>query len=296
MYQSLDLFLDFLTQEKGLSANSIAAYRRDLFKFISWLDNKGITDTREVTYQNILDFFITQRKKGIKERSVLRMHSSFRQFFLYLKREKIIEKSPAANLESIKIGKKAPVYLSFSEIMELLRAPDTKTPLGRRDEAMLELLYVTGLRVSELVGLTMNSINFEIGALMAFGKGSKERLVPIHGQTLEKIRDYIQETRPLIAKKNRDTGHLFLNYNGGTMSRVGFWKIIKKYVLKSGVFKDISPHSLRHSFATHLLENGADLRSLQQMLGHADISTTEIYTHVVKDKLRSVHREFHPRS
>ncbi|MBF0275299.1 MAG: site-specific tyrosine recombinase XerD [Nitrospinae bacterium] len=296
MFDLIDIFLNYLQLEKGLAENSVAAYRRDLFKFFTWLEKKKISTIKEVTFYVIQDFFAEEKRKGIKETSILRMHSSFRQFFLFLKREGKIEDSPTNNLESIKTRKKSPVFLTLEEVLTLLKAPDANESLGGRDAVMLELLYVTGLRVSELMDLTLNSIDFEIGLLRTMGKGSKERVVPVHVDTLKKVKAYWEEVRPLIMEGKKDYGYLFPNYKGGRMSREGFWKLIKKYSLKCGILKDISPHSLRHSFATHLLENGADLRSLQQMLGHSDISTTEIYTHVVKEKLQKVHKEFHPRS
>ncbi len=291
-----DLFLGFLAQEKGLAENSIAAYRRDLFKCIGWLEKKKITAFRDVTPSHLQEFLTEQRKKGLGERSVRRLHSPLRQLYLFLKREGKVHASPVHDLEVIKVSKPIPKYLTLQEVLALINAPDSSTPIGNRDAMMLELLYVTGLRISELLDLRINSIDYELGVLLTRGKGGKERIVPIHHDSLAKLRDYTENIRhQLLKRKGEDPGNLFLNYQGKRMSRQGFFKLLRKYALTAGITADVSPHLLRHSFASHLLENGADLRALQQMLGHADIATTEIYTHVVKEKLIETHKRHHPR-
>ncbi len=293
----LDLFLGFLAQEKGLSRNSIDAYRRDLIKCIGWLEKRKRSDFSDATTEDIRSFLTAERKKGLGERSVRRLLSPLRQLFIFLKREGKVSSSPLQGIEAIKVSKPIPKYLSLDEVLSLMHAPDTASAIGQRDAIMLELLYVTGLRVSELLDLRVNSIDYETGVLLTCGKGSKERIVPIHQETVHKLKEYASLLRDTFLKqKGEDPGNLFLNYRGKRMSRQGFFKLIRKYALQAGVRIDISPHILRHSFATHLLENGADLRALQQMLGHADIATTEVYTHLVREKLIEVHKKHHPRA
>jgi integrase/recombinase XerD len=233
-------------------------------------------------------------EKGLSDRSQARHISSLRVFFKFLAHERWIHSNPMGQMESPKTAQKLPHFLSEEEVEALLQAPDTKTPRGLRDQAMIELLYATGLRVTELLGLKTHEVDLTVGYVRTIGKGKKERIVPVGARALEAIKRYISEVRPLLNAGKRSE-YLFLNRNGHALTRQWFWQAIKAYALKAGILKKMSPHVVRHSFATHLLNRGADLRSLQMMLGHADISTTQIYTHLTMDRLKEIHRRYHPR-
>lgn len=295
MDQLTDSFLTYLTVVKGLSKNTVESYHRDIQKLCSFLENKGITNVEEVDYKNILDFLSNLKEKNLKARSIARTLISIRQYFKYLLIENIIKKDPTFLIRTPKTKRILPQVLSIEDIERLLASPNEGNIESIRDKAMLETLYATGIRVSELVGLGLNDINFELGYLVAYGKGSKERIVPIGENAKSKLRTYLDTGRPRLLKSKTST-HLFITRLGKKMTRQGFWKIITKYAKKSGITKKISPHTLRHSFATHLLERGADLRAIQMMLGHSDISTTQIYTHIERERLREVHKKYHPRS
>lgn len=289
----LDSYFNYITVEKGLSLNTLESYSRDLNRFLSFLGKNGI-DLFSAGHQDILSFLMYLRNKGLKVRSCTRSLIAVRSFYKFLQREGIHESSPTLKVDIPKYWNKLPEVLNIAEVEKLLETPDLNTPLGIRDKSMLEVIYATGLRVSELVSLKMENINHQVGYLTTIGKGSKERVIPLGETALHWIKEYIATVRVSLLRE-RSSSVLFLNYAGRRMTRQGFWKIIRSYALKAGIGKKISPHILRHSFATHLLERGADLRSLQMMLGHSDISTTQIYTHVNAERLKSVHKQYHPR-
>ncbi len=291
----LSSYLDYLAIEKGLSNNSLEAYSHDLIDFTSSIQKQDSKDIKSITSKDIRSYISFLRRQSLSSKSIIRKIASLKGFFKYLQIKGVIEENPVVNIESPKIWKQLPHTLNITEVALLLCQPDTKTPAGIRNQAMLEILYGSGLRVSELIELTTNSINLEVGFLRCFGKGSKERVVPIGEVAMKWIRDYLEHARPLILK-NSTSEHLFITRSGKKMTRQGFWKIVKKYALKAGIKKTISPHTLRHSFASHLLEGGADLRSVQALLGHSDISTTQIYTHLTTEKIREIYRKHHPRA
>ena len=291
----LDSFLTYLAVEKGLSKNTIESYGRDVRKLALFLQENKITSIHDISYEKIRDFLSHFKKQGFSDTTTVRTIVSIKQFFKYLRLEKIIEEDPTSQIQTPKMKKSIPGVISLEDVERVLAAPDESTPEGIRDLAMLEVLYATGIRVSELIGLKLNEVNFEMGFVIVYGKGSKERIVPIGEKAQEKLKTYMAQSRPSLLK-SREAKELFVTRRGGGMTRQGFWKLIKTYALKSGITKDISPHTLRHSFATHLLERGADLRAIQIMLGHSDISTTQIYTHVEGERLKEIHKKYHPRS
>ena len=291
----LDSFLSYLVVEKGLSENTLESYGRDLKKFLLFIKSRGITSAREIKYGDILDFMTRSREEGLNATTIVRSMVSVKQFFKYLLSEKVLSEDPTAHIKTPKMKKAIPGVISLDDVESILGAPDESTPEGLRDAAMLEILYATGIRVSELIGLKLNDVNFELGFVVVYGKGSKERVVPIGDKAREKLLSYLRDSRPALLK-GREAKALFVTRRGAGMTRQGFWKIIKAQALKAGVTKKISPHTLRHSFATHLLERGADLRTIQVMLGHSDISTTQIYTHVESERLKEIHKKYHPRS
>jgi len=293
--QLIDSFLTYLTAVKGLSKNTLESYGRDILKLAVFLEGKDITHIDQVGYKHILDFLTYLKEQGLNTRSTSRTLISVRQFFKFLLTEKFIESDPTFLIRTPKIKMGLPETLSLEDVEKLLSSPDESSPEGIRDKSMLEVLYATGIRVSELVELGLNDVNFELGYIIAYGKGSKQRIVPIGEKAKIKLREYLDTSRPRLLK-SRTSPHLFVTRLGRKMTRQGFWKIIKAYSRKSGLTKKISPHTLRHSFATHLLERGADLRAIQVMLGHSDISTTQIYTHIERERLKEVHKKYHPRS
>lgn len=295
MDQLLDSFIAYLAVEKGLSKNTLESYGRDVGKFIAFIHEKNISSVDAIKYDDILDFLSHFKKQGFSDTTTVRTIVSIKQFFKYLQLEKIIKEDPSSQIQTPKMKKSIPGVISLEDVEKILAAPDESTPEGIRDLAMLEVLYATGIRVSELIGLKLNEVNFEMGFVIVYGKGSKERIVPIGEKAQEKLKAYMENSRPALLK-SKEAKELFVTRRGGGMTRQGFWKLIKTYALKSGITKDISPHTLRHSFATHLLERGADLRTIQIMLGHSDISTTQIYTHVESERLREIHKKYHPRS
>jgi integrase/recombinase XerD len=291
----IDEFIDYLAVEKRLSPNTLEAYRRDLDKFIARQRCRTNETLIRLGREDIMRYISLLKKEGMANSTITRHLVTLRQFYHYLIAERGLEEDPTANIDSPSIWKKLPQVLNYQEIEALLKQPDPNTPLGIRDRAMLELLYATGIRVSELISLTLNDINLEGGYLISYGKGSKERIVPIGEIAIQRLRDYLYRIRAQYFRGEKSP-ILFLNRSGTALSRQGFWKIIKKYARAAGIKGDITPHSLRHSFATHLLAGGADLRSVQKMLGHADITTTQIYTHITKERLREQYDRFHPRS
>jgi integrase/recombinase XerD len=294
MNQYLDLFLSFLAVEKGLSANTLEAYSRDGGKYLSFLEKEGCSAPGLIRSLHIASFLSDLKKAGLGPRSRARALSCVRMFHRFLETEGYSDCNPASLIDAPKTLGKLPSVLSFRDVEALLAAPSGESPVDIRDKAMLELLYATGLRVSELVLLKTREVNLSAGFLLAFGKGDKERLVPM-GETAVVFLKRYQTTVRRLLDKSADNEYLFLSRLGKPMTRQAFWNIIKKRTAQAGIGKNISPHTLRHSFATHLLENGADLRSVQIMLGHADLSSTQIYIHVTRERLKRIHEEFHPR-
>ncbi len=290
----LQQFLDALWLESGLSNNTVEAYRRDLLAFASWLKEDD-TDLAAATREDILRYQGVRLREGRKARSEARLLSSLRRFYRYLCREEIRESDPTVQIESPRIGKSLPSGLTEQEVEALLAEPDTDVPLGLRDRAMLEVLYATGLRVSELVALTIEQVNMRQGLVRCVGKGNKERLVPLGEIALDWLQRYLWESRPALLI-GRATDDLFPTRRGKAMTRQAFWYLIKRYAEQASIDKPLSPHTLRHAFATHLLNHGADLRVVQLLLGHADLSTTQIYTHVARERLKSLHATHHPRA
>lgn len=287
-------FLAFSSVEKGLSANSLAAYRTDLTCLAQFLAQRQL-DIASARGSDLGDFVDSLFERGLGARSVGRYVSSVRGVYRYLLDQDRLREDPTVNLRSPGQWKTLPKYLTLGEVDQLLDVPDTEQALGNRDCAMLQLLYATGLRVSELVSVRLSELDTKMGLIRTVGKGDKTRLVPVGTSALESIEDYMTRFRPSILKQKKSP-YLFVTARGGSMSRQAFWKLLKKHGLVAGISKTITPHVLRHSFATHLLERGADLRSLQLMLGHADISTTQIYTHVLRTRMRAIYDKHHPRS
>lgn len=287
-----DQFINHLRVERGLADNTIQSYSRDLIRFFQFLERRGLSPLH-VTQDYIMDYMSTLQ--GILSvRSSARNLSALKMFFRFLVSDGKIKSSPARLLGAPKLPHRLPRVLSPQEVNLLLSQPDPSNHRGQRDKAMMELLYATGLRVSELVGLKISNINLEAGYVRMVGKGSKERMVPTGTKSLDALKDYLSGGRVTLLKKHTSS-YVFLNSRGRPITRQGFWKIIKRYGIKAGIKKEITPHGLRHSFASHLLEGGADLRSVQIMLGHADISTTQIYTHITRERLKQIHEKYHPR-
>jgi integrase/recombinase XerD len=292
---ALDLFLSHVRLEKGLAANSVEAYGRDLRRYAEHLASLGVIDWAAVGRDEVrahLGFLVEQ---GLSSRSQARALSAIRSLHALLAREKLVPLDATDEIDSPRPGRRLPALLSREEIEGLLAAPDPRKPAGRRDRAMLELLYATGLRVSELVSLELNDVNLETRVLIARGKGSKERLVPVGAPAAEAVRAYLAAAREALLRGRRSR-HLFVTPRGGKMTRQGFAKILSRWARAAGIRRAVSPHKLRHSFATHLLEGGADLRAVQAMLGHADVATTQIYTHVDRTHVRKLYDRFHPRA
>jgi integrase/recombinase XerD len=294
MRDLLSRYYNYLLIEKGAAGNTLEAYGRDVKRYINFLEANGLADIQSATPQVVIDFLVQIKGEGLSANSTNRALAALRGFYKYLLQEKVLEESPLTHIELAKVWMRLPDTVSREEMNRILSQPGDATPAALRDSAMLELLYATGLRVSELRSLTMNSINWQVGFLVVMGKGSKERVVPIGKTAYDVVRRYVDQARPLMIK-TKTTDVLFLNRFGGAFTRQGLWKIIVHYAQKAGLQKSVHPHTFRHSFASHLLEGGADLRAVQVMLGHSDISTTQIYTHVTKDRLKEIHRQFHPR-
>ena len=294
MDELVDRYINYLVVEKGLAAKTIEAYSLDLSEFLNFLKQAGIEQVASVDPAVLLKHLISLRNNGLGPRSRARHLVTLRGFFRFLVHEKLMIQDPARLIDMPKSGLRLPDVLSVKDVEKLLNAPDPGKPKEARDAAMIELLYAAGLRVSELVNLKVRDVNLEAGFVRVFGKGAKERVVPIGLYAKEKINTYIETFRPLLLKTHISP-HLFVGRAGKPMTRQGFWKLLRQYVLRAGIHKNVTPHSLRHSFASHLLEGGADLRAVQIMLGHVDISTTQIYTHVARERLKSVHTKYHPR-
>lgn len=290
-------FMHFLIVEKGLAKNTIESYQRDLKNYALYLAKvEEISELNAVSRMNIVQFLGHLKSQGKSSKTVARHVASIRSFHQFLLREKATEQDPTVHIETPKTERTLPRILSIAEVEALLEAPEESTPLGMRDKAMLEILYATGIRVSELIQLKLDDVHLTMGFVRCIGKGNKERIIPIGQTAMNVLEKYLEDARlKLRSKKHRDD-HLFLNHHGKGLTRQGFWKNLKALAKKANIEKDLTPHTLRHSFATHLLENGADLRAVQEMLGHADISTTQIYTHVTKTRLKDVYSQFHPRA
>ncbi len=290
----VDQYLNYLLVEKGLSRKTIEAYSRDIGDYITFLESQRRRTVSGDDTALILKHLIAMRDNGLAARSRARHLVSIRGFYRYLTHEKILDSDPARLIDLPKSGLKLPDVLTVGDIDLLLRAPDTEKPAGMRDAAMLELLYAAGLRVSELIHLKLHDMHLEAGYVRVFGKGSRERVVPVGRYAVNRIQRYLEKARPLLLK-NVSSDILFVARAGKPMTRQGFWKLLKRYAARVSLAKKITPHSLRHSFASHLLEGGADLRAVQVMLGHVDISTTQIYTHVAREQLKKMHKKYHPR-
>lgn len=294
MKELIDTFLDYLSVERGLAANTIVSYRQDLGTFAGFLKQRGIELAGKASRADIVDFMMSQKDQGICPNSICRRLAAIRMFYRFLVRERVIPADPTALVESPKLWKRIPETLSEQEVEALLNQPDIHGRQGIRDRTILETMYATGMRVSEVAGLKVDGVNLDVGFVRCVGKGSKERIVPLGSKAVHWLQRYLQSVRPkMLGKKESD--RVFVSRVGAGLSRQSMWKLIKAYARQARIRKVIKPHILRHSFATHLLEHGADLRSVQEMLGHANISTTQIYTHVNKDRLKNIHRQFHPR-
>ena len=294
MEAQLGAFLNYLRVEKGLSDNTLQAYRRDMEKFVAFATKRGLTVT-SVRREHVVDFLSHLYRSKLDSRSVARHLVTIRHFFRFSLAEGLISDDPAATIESPRFRQSLPEFLSLEEVDRLLRQPDANDVVGMRDKAMIELMYSTGLRVSELCGLAVSDLSMDPACLRCVGKGNKERLVPVGRQALEAVRKYLREARAKLLHEGTSP-YLFVNQRGHKLNRIAFWKILGAYGRKAHLRKALTPHMLRHSFATHLLDRGADLRSVQMMLGHSDISTTQIYTHVVEERLKQVYKAHHPRA
>lgn len=297
MIAAINSFLTHVRVEKGLSNNTVSAYRRDLLKFESFAKKRKLA-LQSISRDHLVDFLASLYRLKLESRTVARHLVTLRNFFRYAQMQEFISEDPSQNLESPKIRRSLPDYLRLEEVEKLLAQPDEKTPIGLRDRAMLEVLYSSGLRVSELTGLRVMDLDRTAGYVRCIGKGDKERVVPIGKKAMALVDRYLRDARPKLLGKGQLTHSqvLFLNRCGGGFSRVGVWKILSAYGRQAGLRVALTPHMLRHSFATHLLERGADLRSVQLMLGHSDISTTQIYTHVVEERLKQIYKAHHPRA
>ena len=295
LMDALRQFLDHVGLERGLADNMTEAYERDLTRYLEVLTDLGTFSVEDISQKDVSALLNLLTEMGLEASSVARNLTAVRMFHRFLVAEEFVHNDPTEHLKPPKLGRKLPSVLNIYEIERLMLATDLETPLGIRDRALLEILYGAGVRVSELTSLSRSDLFFDMEVIRVFGKGSRERVVPIGSEGIEWVTTYLNNIRPTLVKP--DTGNeVFLNFRGGKLSRMGVWKILRQYVGIAGIEKKVSPHTMRHSFATHLLEGGADLRAVQEMLGHADISTTQIYTHVDREYLKEVHKTFHPRA
>ncbi|HWI51062.1 MAG TPA: site-specific tyrosine recombinase XerD [Symbiobacteriaceae bacterium] len=288
-------FINYLSVERGLAINTLESYGRDLRQYSEFLETDDESALDSVSRNTIVNYLLYLQSQGKATATIARRLAALKAFYQFLVREKRIGSDPTANLESPKLEKRLPKVLSVTEVERLLAQPDAGQAAGVRDRAMLELLYATGIRVSELVSLDVTDVNLEMGYIKCSGKGSKERIVPLGSLAIQSCREYLSGARTRLVREREELA-LFVNHHGHRLTRQGFWKIVKKYAEDAKIEKEITPHTLRHSFATHLLENGADLRSVQEMLGHADISTTQIYTQVTRGRIKEVYAKAHPRA
>ncbi|MCX5714112.1 MAG: site-specific tyrosine recombinase XerD [Candidatus Omnitrophica bacterium] len=294
MKEFIEMFLNYLSVERGLALNTIISYRGDLNVYMAFLAKKNIDALARTTRNDITNFMLDQKDRNMAANSIARRVAAIKSFYRFLFRERILQADPTSLIESPKLWKKIPDALSLEEVEVLLNQPNLRQTQGIRDRAILETLYATGMRVSEAVTLRTDSVNLDIGVLRCIGKGNKERVIPVGKKAIVSIQRYLQASRPKLLNK-KESEFLFVSRLGKRISRQSLWKLMKKYAKSARIKKQIKVHTLRHSFATHLLERGADLRSVQEMLGHANISTTQIYTHINKDRLKSIHKMYHPR-
>jgi integrase/recombinase XerD len=294
MKELIDSFLDYLTVERGLAKNTIIAYRQDLNIYLGFIIKRGYNALSQISKNDITEFMLSAKDKGISPVSISRRLAAIRMFHRFLARERVLKSDPTTLIDSPKLWKKVPDTLSLNEVEALIAQPDPRDFQGARDRAILETLYATGMRVSEATGLKVADVNLDIGFLRCIGKGNKERVIPLGKKAIHSIKRYSEFSRPHFLK-DKTSDVLFINRSGAKLSRQSVWKLIKQYAKEAKIKKPIKVHTLRHSFATHLLEGGADLRSVQEMLGHSSISTTQIYTHIDKERLKKIHKMFHPR-
>jgi len=294
MKELIDSFLDYLTVERGLAKNTIIAYRQDLNIYLGFIIKRGYNALSQISKNDITEFMLSAKDKGISPVSISRRLAAIRMFHRFLARERVLKSDPTTLIDSPKLWKKVPDTLSLNEVEALIAQPDPRDFQGARDRAILETLYATGMRVSEATGLKVADVNLDIGFLRCIGKGNKERVIPLGKKAIHSIKRYSEFSRPHFLK-DKTSDVLFINRSGAKLSRQSVWKLIKQYAKEAKIKKPIKVHTLRHSFATHLLEVGADLRSVQEMLGHSSISTTQIYTHIDKERLKKIHKMFHPR-
>ncbi|WP_124070711.1 site-specific tyrosine recombinase XerD [Filibacter tadaridae] len=293
---ALEDYIHFLKVERQLSVNTVASYERDLNEYIGHMEKMGYETIDAIDRSAILDHINYLREGGKSARTVSRHISSIRSLHRFLLRDKVTTGDPTVHIDLPKLEQKLPRVLTMPEVDRLIDTPNHAKPQGVRDRALLEILYGTGMRVSELIGLNMDDIHLSMGFVRVFGKGGKERIIPLGGEAIKSCLRYIEEARPVFIAKQKGAVALFVNMRGTRLTRQGCWKLLKSHALKAGIQKELTPHILRHSFATHLIENGADLRAVQEMLGHVDISTTQIYTHVSRSRLKEVYVKFHPRA
>ncbi|MFH1458331.1 MAG: site-specific tyrosine recombinase XerD [Candidatus Omnitrophota bacterium] len=294
MKELIDTFLNYLSVERGLSLNTIVSYRRDLNSYIDFISSRHVDALSKITKDDITNFMMNQKDKGISANSIARRLAAIRMFHRFLARERVLKSDPSSIIDSPKLWKKIPETLSLNEVETLLAQPDIRNRQGSRDKAILETLYATGMRASEITNLKKENVNLDIGFLRCVGKGNKERVIPLGKKAAVSINRYSKVSRAHFCK-TKESEFLFLSRLGKKLSRQSIWKIIKRYAQDARIKKPMKPHTLRHSFATHLLERGADLRSVQEMLGHSNISTTQIYTHINKERLKAIHKMYHPR-
>ena len=294
MKELIDLFLEYLSVERSLAGNTIIAYRGDLNIYLDFIIKRGRDALSKVSKNDIIEFMLFAKEKGISPNSISRRLAAIRMFHRFLVRERVLKNDPTTLIDSPKLWKRVPDTLSLNEVEALISKPDVRNFQGTRDRAILETLYATGMRVSEATNLKTNNVNLDIGFLRCIGKGNKERVIPLGKKAIHSIRRYLEFSRPHLLKK-KPSEFIFINRSGAKISRQSIWKLIKQYAKEAKIKKSMKVHTLRHSFATHLLERGADLRSVQEMLGHSSISTTQIYTHIDKERLKSTHKMFHPR-
>ncbi|OQO68053.1 site-specific tyrosine recombinase XerD [Enterococcus villorum] len=295
MKEEIRDYLHYLTIERGLSLNTKNSYERDLAQYLHYLEEQQLTSWQEVNRYVIINYLEKMHDEKKAPATVTRMITSLRRFHQFLRQERVTDHDPMQHIDTPKKVQKLPSTLSLSEVERLIEAPDTSKNLGMRDRAILEVMYATGMRVSELIGLKLSDLHLSLGLVQTVGKGDKERIIPLGDYAIHWLERYLDEARPLLVKNSAET-HVFVNNHGTGLSRQGIWKNLKQLVREAGINKEVTPHTLRHSFATHLLENGADLRTVQELLGHADISTTQIYTHITKKRMTDVYKQHFPRA
>lgn len=295
MNEEINDYLHYLTIERGLSLNTRKSYERDLLQYLHYLEDEQITSWQDVDRYVVINYLEKMHDEKKAPATVTRMITSLRRFHQFLRQERLTDHDPMQHIDTPKKVQKLPSTLSLTEVERLIETPDTTKNLGIRDRAILEVMYATGMRVSELVGLKLSDLHLSLGLVQTLGKGDKERIIPLGDYAIQWLERYLDEARPLLVANPSET-HVFVNHHGTGLSRQGIWKNLKQLVREAGINKEVTPHTLRHSFATHLLENGADLRTVQELLGHTDISTTQIYTHITKKRMTDVYKQHFPRA